>query len=127
MQQMRPAKRLKSLDPLINRCVVLVSRPKGVPEAKHFAVEERAVPELREGEVLVHTKFWSVDPAQRGWANDAPNYLPPVEIGAPMRAGAVGEVVASFLTIRWAFWCMKFSPDSSCASRRRMAMSASTC
>lgn len=80
---------------LINRSVVLSSRPKGVPQAHHFSVQEEAVNDLKEGEVLIKTEFWSVDPAMRGWANDAPNYMPPVEIGAPMRAFAVGQVVSS--------------------------------
>ena len=80
---------------LVNRRVVLSARPKGVPKAEHFAVDETAVPDLAPGEFLVKTEFWSVDPAMRGWANDAPNYLPPVEIGAAMRSFAVGEVVAS--------------------------------
>ncbi len=80
---------------LVNRRVVLSSRPKGVPLTEHFTVDEVAVPELGEGEFLVKTDYWSVDPAMRGWANDAPNYLPPVEIGAAMRSFAVGEVVAS--------------------------------
>jgi len=80
---------------LINRRVVLASRPKGVPQAGHFRVEEVPVPELGDGEVLVRTLYWSVDPAMRGWVNAAPNYLPPVEIGAAMRSFAVGEVAAS--------------------------------
>lgn len=80
---------------LVNRRVVLAARPKGVPDREHFAVEEVPVPDLAEGEILVHNSFWSVDPAMRGWVNDTPNYLPPVEIGAPMRSFAVGTVVAS--------------------------------
>jgi len=80
---------------LVNRRVVLSARPKGVPKAEHFTVDEIAVPDLGAGEFLVKTEFWSVDPAMRGWANDAPNYLPPVQIGAAMRSFAVGEVVAS--------------------------------
>lgn len=80
---------------LTNRAVILSSRPKGVPEAEHFTVEESAVPELQDGEILIKTEFWSIDPAMRGWTNDAPNYLPPVELGAPMRSFAVGTVAAS--------------------------------
>lgn len=80
---------------LVNRRVILSSRPKGVPKAEHFRVDEAPVPDLEAGEFLVKTEFWSVDPAMRGWVNEAPNYLPPVEIGAAMRAFAVGEVVAS--------------------------------
>jgi NADPH-dependent curcumin reductase CurA len=79
----------------INRRVVLASRPKGVPDAGHFRVEDVPVTAPVEGEVLVRTRYWSVDPAMRGWVNDAPNYLPPVEIGAVMRSFAVGEVVDS--------------------------------
>ncbi|MEO1491449.1 MAG: NADP-dependent oxidoreductase [Pseudomonadota bacterium] len=80
---------------MLNRRVILSSRPKGVPQAEHFSVDEVGVPELDDGQFLVQTQFWSVDPAMRGWANDAPNYLPPVAIGAPMRAFAVGTVTAS--------------------------------
>ena len=80
---------------LMNRRVILASRPKGVPAADHFLVEEVPVPDLEDGEFLVKTEYWSVDPAMRGWVNDAPNYLPPVEIGATMRSFSVGEVVAS--------------------------------
>ena len=80
---------------LTNRRVLLTSRPKGVPEADHFTVDEAPVPEIADGEFLVKTEYWSVDPAMRGWANDAPNYIPPVEIGAVMRSFAVGTVVAS--------------------------------
>lgn len=82
-------------DPLQNRSVVLASRPKGVPEAHHFAIEDTPVPELAEGQVLIRNRFWSVDPAMRGWVNDVPNYLPPVAIGEVMRSFAVGEIAAS--------------------------------
>jgi NADPH-dependent curcumin reductase CurA len=80
---------------LTNRRVILSSRPKGVPKAKHFTVDECAVPELGDGEILIKTEFWSIDPAMRGWTNDTPNYMPPVELGATMRSFAVGAVVAS--------------------------------
>ena len=78
---------------LTNRRVLLTSRPKGVPVADHFAVDEAAVEEIKDGEILVKNDYWSIDPAMRGWVNDAPNYLPPVEIGAVMRSFTVGTVV----------------------------------
>jgi hypothetical protein len=37
----------------------------------------------------------SVDPAMRGWMNAARSYIPPVELGAVMRAGGIGKVTAS--------------------------------
>lgn len=78
-----------------NRQVVLASRPVGVPEARHFAIVERPLRDLADGEVLIRNHYLSVDPAMRGWANDAPNYLPPVAIGEVMRSFAVGRVEAS--------------------------------
>ncbi len=75
--------------------VLLARRPVGVPQAEHFEIIETSVPEPGDGEVLIEISHWSVDPAMRGWANDVPNYSPPVEIGTPMRAFAVGEIVQS--------------------------------
>lgn len=78
-----------------NTQVILVNRPIGVPQPEHFALRDAPVQSPAPGEVLVRTTHWSVDPAMRGWANDAPNYLPPVALGDPMRAFAVGDVLAS--------------------------------
>ena len=38
---------------LINRQVLLKSRPAGIPQAEHFELAQAPVPELAEGEVLV--------------------------------------------------------------------------
>ena len=40
-------------------------------------------------------QYVSLDPAMRGWLNDAKSYVPPVGIGEVMRALGVGRVVAS--------------------------------
>lgn len=78
-----------------NTQVILARRPVGVPKAEHFDIVETPIPEPAEGQLVVHISHWSVDPAMRGWANDVPNYSPPVELGTPMRSFAVGEVIAS--------------------------------
>ena len=80
---------------LENRRVILADRPKGVPDPEFFKVETAGALEPGDAEFLLHNKFLSVDPAMRGWVNDAPNYLPPVPVGDVMRAFAVGEVVKS--------------------------------
>lgn len=49
--------------------------------------------DLKPDEVLVRVEWLSVDPAMRGWLNDARSYVPPVQIGEVMRAGGVGQVV----------------------------------
>lgn len=81
--------------PLRNRRVVLSTRPTGIPQAKHFVLDETGVPEPDQGEVLVRNIYLSVDPAQRGWAADVANYSAPVPLGGPMRALAVGQVIKS--------------------------------
>jgi len=78
-----------------NTQVILSSRPVGVPGPEHFSLREVPVGTPGEGQVLVRLTHWSVDPAMRGLANDVPNYSPPVAIGDPMRAFAVGDVIAS--------------------------------
>jgi NADPH-dependent curcumin reductase CurA len=65
-----------------------------VTEANFDFVEE-PVPALEDGEVLVRNLYMSFDPAMRGWMEDRPSYLPPVQIGEVMRAGGAGRVVES--------------------------------
>lgn len=79
----------------INRQIVLVERPVGIPQPKHFALRESPAPQPADGEFLVENVYLSVDPAQRGYVNDENNYAPPVPIGAVMRAMSVGRVVES--------------------------------
>ena len=81
--------------PDANRRVLLSTRPEGIPKAGHFTIDTAPVPEPGEGEILVRNIYLSVDPAQRGWAADVANYSEPVALGTPMRALAVGVVVAS--------------------------------
>jgi NADPH-dependent curcumin reductase CurA len=53
------------------------------------------MPVPADGEVVLKVLYLSLDPAMRGWMNDAKSYIPPVGIGEVMRAGGVGRVVAS--------------------------------
>ncbi len=53
------------------------------------------MPEPGPGQFLIRVLWLSFDPTQRGWLNDVESYVPPVAIGEVMRAGAVGQVVAS--------------------------------
>ena len=80
---------------MINRQVVLASRPKGVAQAEHFAIRDAPVAASAEGQIRVRNEFLSVEPAMRGWIADRGNYSAPVEIGSAMRALAVGEIVES--------------------------------
>jgi NADPH-dependent curcumin reductase CurA len=81
--------------PLINRQLRLKTRPEGLVERDNFDLVDAAVPELKDGEVLVQTLYISMDPTNRVWMRDIPQYLPPVAIGEVMRALGLGRVVKS--------------------------------
>jgi len=73
--------------------IVLAQRPKGNIDANTFRQE--VIPfDLKpaKGEVLVQIVYISLDPAMRGWINDARGYMEPVKIGETMRAGCLGVV-----------------------------------
>ncbi|WP_076997941.1 NADP-dependent oxidoreductase [Variovorax sp. KK3] len=78
-----------------NRQVRLAKRPEGAATRDNWQFTTEPVGEPAEGGVLVKTLSLSLDPAMRGWMNEGKSYIPPVEIGAVMRAGGVGRVVAS--------------------------------
>jgi NADPH-dependent curcumin reductase len=76
-----------------NRCVLLTSRPVGIPKADHFSLDEAPLELVGAGQFRVRNIYLSVDPAQRGWSNEGTNYADPVPLGGVMRALAVGVVV----------------------------------
>ncbi len=81
---------------LINHQVRLAQRPVGTPGRECWSFTEEPVQQpAGDGDVLVKTLSLSLDPAMRGWMNDAKSYIPPVGINEVMRAGGVGVVVAS--------------------------------
>jgi NADPH-dependent curcumin reductase CurA len=78
-----------------NHQVRLAARPNGLPRPTDWSLTTEEVPDPAEGQFVVAVSHISVDPAMRGWMNAGASYIPPVEIGAVMRAGAVGRVTAS--------------------------------
>jgi NADPH-dependent curcumin reductase len=78
-----------------NRRLVLAQRPTGLVDESTVRMENRQLPELGDGEALVRVRYVSIDPTIRTWMNDAPGYLPPIQIDDVIRAGGIGEVVES--------------------------------
>jgi NADPH:quinone reductase len=79
----------------VNRQVTLASRPEGFPQESDFALVESEVPQPGAGEVLVRSQWLSLDPYMRGRMSTARSYAKATEIGEPMTAQVVGEVVES--------------------------------
>jgi hypothetical protein len=79
----------------LNRQFLLAQRPVGLPSRDTFSYVETPLGEPGPGQILVKNAYLSLDPAMRGWMNDAKSYIPPVGIGEVMRALGVGQVIAS--------------------------------
>ena len=84
-----------ALATLTNHQVRLASRPVGNATRANWRFTTEPVTEPAEGGVLLKTLALSLDPAMRGWMNEGKSYIPPVGIGEVMRAGGVGQVIAS--------------------------------
>lgn len=77
----------------MNKQLKLVKRPVGMPDADTWTLESNPIPEPGDGEILIQNHYVSLDPAMRGWMNEAKSYIPPIPLGDVMRAGTVGMVV----------------------------------
>ena len=73
----------------------LAKRPVGDISDGDLVFREEPLPALQDGEFLLKVGYLSLDPTNRIWMSDMEQYMPPVELGAPMRGGVVGRVVAS--------------------------------
>ena len=78
-----------------NRQVVLAQRPVGMVDESTTSIVEGPMPVIGANEALIRVGLVSIDPTIRTWMNDAPGYLPPIELGAVIRAGGTGVVVES--------------------------------
>ena len=79
----------------MNKTIILNSRPVGKPQQSDFKMIEEEMPEIKDGEILLKTKFVSVDPYLRGRMSDAKSYVPPFELQKAMSSGVVAEVTES--------------------------------
>ena len=79
----------------MNKTIILKSRPKGTPQASDFELIEEKKPEVMQGEILLQTRFVSVDPYLRGRMSDADSYVAPFELNKPITSGIVAEVIDS--------------------------------
>jgi NADPH-dependent curcumin reductase len=73
----------------------LMKRPVGDIADDDLVYAAEAMPEPKDGELAIKTIYLSLDPTNRIWMSDQEQYMEPVKIGAIMRGGIVGTVVAS--------------------------------
>lgn len=78
-----------------NRQLRLAQRPEGRVNAQTFQLIEEPIPTPGAGEALIRGLYLSIDPTNRIWITDMPQYMPPVALGEVMRGYGIGQVVSS--------------------------------
>lgn len=73
----------------------MASRPVGAPSKENFKYTQTAVPEPKDGEVLVRALYLSVDPYIRARMRNVKSYIEPMEVGDVIEGGIVGRVEKS--------------------------------
>ena len=75
--------------------VVLAARPQGAPKLSDFRIEEKPIPDLPAGGIVVRVLWQSLDPYMRGRMDESKSYAAAVPVGGKMEAGCVAEIIAS--------------------------------
>jgi hypothetical protein len=79
----------------MNRQIVLKSRPVGMPELDNFAIQEAPEHQIQNNELLIKSKFISVDPYMRGRMRIGVSNLSSFEVGKPLEGAVLAEVIDS--------------------------------
>ena len=80
---------------ILNRRILLASRPEGKPGPDNFRLVEEIIQGPEESRILVRNRFLSLDPYMRGRMSGVRSYAKPVEVGEVMTGATVGEVLES--------------------------------
>jgi NADPH-dependent curcumin reductase CurA len=78
----------------VNRQILLMEMPQGPLTAASFRLAEAPIPTPGEGEVLLKTRYVSLDAANRAWMQGV-TYRSALEAGQVMAGGSLGEVAES--------------------------------
>ncbi len=79
----------------VNRRILFAKRPVGEPTDDCFSVDDAAIPDLGENQILIKVCWLSLDPYMRGRMHDIKSYAAPMEIGDVMVGESAGVVVES--------------------------------
>ena len=79
----------------MNRQIYFVKRPSGMVDESVFALRTIPMPAPGDGQILLHTRYISVDPYMRGRMNDRRSYVAPFQLNEAVSGGVVAEVVES--------------------------------
>ncbi|WP_205439242.1 NADP-dependent oxidoreductase [Edwardsiella tarda] len=78
-----------------NRRLVLRQRPCGMPTEQDIQLQQAAIPQPAQGQLLLRTLYLSIDPYIRGRMNDGPSYTPAMQLGDVMVGSTLSRVECS--------------------------------
>ncbi len=78
-----------------NNILIFDKRPEGMPTPDCFRMDVTTVQEPVSGEILLKTRYISVDPYLRGRMREGKSYAKSFDPGEPMKSGAIAEVIES--------------------------------
>ena len=79
----------------INHRLRLTARPERIPGPAQFTADAIAARAPGAGEVLLATRYLSIDPAMRSWMAEGTSYQQNIPLGEVMRGGGVAHVLES--------------------------------
>ncbi|MUP45762.1 NADP-dependent oxidoreductase [Gramella sp. BOM4] len=79
----------------MDKQIILKKRPTGKPSESDFEFQEIENHDPKAGEVLIESKYISVDPYLRGRMRDEESYIEPFQVGKPIESMIVAEVLKS--------------------------------
>jgi len=79
--------------------VILASRPDGAPAQANFQIQQAHVPDPRLGDVLLKTRYLSLDPYMRARMYDGANYAGTVPLGVGAFAPMLGDKIDILISI----------------------------
>lgn len=79
----------------MNKTIQLKNRPKGIPTLTDFKFVEEEIPSPKTGEILLKTRYVSVDPYLRGRMRDEASYIEAFKLNEAMESGIIAEVIES--------------------------------
>lgn len=79
----------------MNKVIVLNRRPSGKPLAGDFKINVEEMPVADDSEILLKTRYVSVDPYLRGRMNDKVSYTPSFQLNKPISSVLIAEVIDS--------------------------------
>ena len=77
------------------RQIILKKRPIGPVTLDNFEMRHCYLPALKKGQLLIRAIYMSLDPYMRGRMDDTKSYAQNFQVGQPLKARVIGEVVDS--------------------------------